>query len=434
MMPKPSACVAMAGLGGRAPWLRWACYALALLAAPLLFPQAGALSILSQMGTAMVFALSYNMLLGQGGMLSFGHAVYSGLGGYVAIHALNLAGAGTLPLPVALVPLAGGLGGLFFGIVFGYLSTRKAGTAFAMITLGMAELVFASALMFPGFFGGEGGISGNRVIGSPFLGITFGPQIEVYYLIAGWLFVCTAAMYAFTRTPLGRILNAVRDNPERAEFIGYDPRHVRYLTLVLSAFFAGVSGGLAALNFEIVSAENVSAARSAGVLLAAFIGGIGHFFGPLLGAMVGVFLTVLLSSYTKAWQLYLGAVFMLMVMVAPGGLAGMLLGLAGFLRQGWRRGRLACASMLAWLACLAAAALLGFAGLALLIEMLYQRSLDAADGSAVRLFGVTVETGSIFPWLFAVALLASGGAAFLRLRRAFLARWETLDDVMEGRA
>ncbi|RJG04241.1 branched-chain amino acid ABC transporter permease [Noviherbaspirillum sedimenti] len=409
---------------GRQRWLLWGAYAAVLLAAPLLFPQAAALSILSQMGTAMVFALSYNMLLGQGGMLSFGHAVYSGLGAYVAIHALNLATAGSLPLPVSLVPLAGGLGGLFFGIVFGYLSTRKAGTGFAMITLGMVELVFASALMFPGFFGGEGGVSGNRVFGAPFLGISFGPQIEVYYLIAAWLFICTAAMYAFTRTPLGRILNAVRDNPERAEFIGYDPRRVRYLTLVLSAFFAGVSGGLAALNFEIVSAENVGAARSAGVLLASFIGGIGHFFGPLLGAIAGVFLTVVLSAWTKAWQLYLGAVFMLMVMFAPGGLAGMLLGLLGLLRQGWRGGIAACAVMLAWLACLGAAALLAFAGVALLVEMLYQRSLESADGSAVRLFGMTLDTVAVAPWLLALAAMAAGSGAFLQLRRAFLVRWQ----------
>ena len=103
-------------------------------------------------------------------------------------------------------------------------------------------------------------------------------------------------MYAFTQTPLGRIINAVRDNPERAEFVGYDPQWVRYLTLMLSAFFAGISGALTAINFEIVSAENVSALRSGMILLFTFIGGTGFFFGPIIGAIVGVFLTCLLYT------------------------------------------------------------------------------------------------------------------------------------------
>ncbi|QAU36049.1 branched-chain amino acid ABC transporter permease [Janthinobacterium sp. 17J80-10] len=371
------------------------------------------------MGTAMVFALSYNMLLGQGGMLSFGHAVYSGLGAYTAIHALNLAADGSLPLPVALVPLAGGVGGVAFGLVFAYISTRKSGTGFAMITLGMVELVFASALMFPGFFGGEGGISGNRVIGAPFFGISFGPQIEVYYLIAAWLFCCSAAMYGFTRTPLGRILNAVRDNPQRAEFIGYDPRHVRFLTLVLSAFFAGVSGGLAALNFEIVGAENIGVARSAGVLLFCFIGGIGHFFGPLLGAVAGVFLTVVLSTYTGAWQFYLGAVFILMVMCAPGGLAGIASRLLELLQAVCREGFAASAGLLGLWAALAAAALAILAGTVMLIEMLYRRSLAAADGSTVNLFGVLLDAARPAWWIFGTILLAAGAVAFMRLLPGF---------------
>src|SRR5690606_34702394 len=168
------------------------------------------------------------------------------------------------------------------GFVFGNVTTRGEGTTLAMITLGIVELVFACSLMFPGFFGGEGGISTNRVMGEPLFGITYGPQIQVYYLIAVWLFISTVLMFAFTQTPLGRIINAVRDNPERAEFIGYNTQFVRWFTLILSAFFAGIAGGLSAINFEIVTAENVSAIRSGGVLLFTFIGGIGFFFGPMI--------------------------------------------------------------------------------------------------------------------------------------------------------
>ncbi|TCS39251.1 amino acid/amide ABC transporter membrane protein 2 (HAAT family) [Paucimonas lemoignei] len=411
----------------RASWLIWGTYATALLLAPVLFPEPASLSVLSQTGTAMLLALSYNMLLGQGGMMSFGHAVYSGLGGYVAIHALNLAAQDILPLPVSLVPLAGGLGGMFFGAVFGYISTRKAGTGFAMITLGMVELVFASALMFPDFFGGEGGVSGNRVIGEPFLGITFGPQIEVYYLIAAWLFISTAAMYFFTRTPLGRILNAVRDNAERVEFVGYDPRRVRYLSVVLSAFFAGVAGGLAALNFEIVSAENVSVARSAGILLTTFIGGIGYFFGPLLGAIAGVFMTVVLSSYTKAWQLYLGSLFILIVMFAPGGLAGICMSLLKMAQDLCRAGVSGIWKLLPRLAGLVLSACLACVGLVILVEMAYRRGLESADRSIIALPGISFDTGMPTHWLLAAVLAVAGIAGFAWLRRGFPDFYEATD-------
>lgn len=186
-----------------ARWFIWCGFALLLILAPLLFSSGGSLSLLSQIGTLMIFGLSFNMLLGQGGMLSFGHAVYSGLGAFFAIHAMNLVIDGVIYFPVTLIPLIGGLAGMFFGILFGYVTTKKSGTTFSMITLGMVELVFASSLMFPSFFGGEGGVSTNRVIGQSFMGITYGPQIQVYYLIAFWLFVSTVGMYALPKHHLG---------------------------------------------------------------------------------------------------------------------------------------------------------------------------------------------------------------------------------------
>ena len=144
-----------------ARWVIWSLFALVLLMAPKVFNSNLSVTMLSQMGVAIIACLSYNMLLGQGGMLSFGHAVYTGLGAYIAMHALNAAGSGALPVPVTLIPLVGGVGGMCFAILFGYVSTKKSGTTFAMITLGMAELVFAMSLMFSEFFGGEAGVSGN---------------------------------------------------------------------------------------------------------------------------------------------------------------------------------------------------------------------------------------------------------------------------------
>ena len=202
------------------PWnigrvLIWTLFAVSLIVAPLIFRSSLALTMLSQIGYLIIICLSYNILLGQGGMLSFGHAVYTGMGAFIAVHAMNLATKGAVPLPLVTIPLVGGLAGAGFAILLGYVTTKKSGTTFAMITLGIGELVAAMSLMFPGFFGGAGGVTTNRVYGTPFLGLTFGPQIQVYYLIAAYCFVSTALMFAFTGTPLGRMLNAVRDNPER---------------------------------------------------------------------------------------------------------------------------------------------------------------------------------------------------------------------------
>lgn len=398
-------------------WVTWSLFALVLIAAPLVFNQGASVSLLSEMGTVMIFALSYNMLLGQGGMLSFGHAAYSGLGAFVAIHVLNMAGAGQLPVPVTLIPLVGGVAGMFFGILSGYVITKKSGTTFAMITLGIVELVFATSLMFPGFFGGEGGVTTNRVVGKPFLGISYGPQIQVYYLVAVWLFISAIGMFAFTQTPLGRMSNAVGDNPERVEFIGFNTQWVRYLVVIVSAFFAGISGGLAAINFEIVGAENVSLLRSGGILLFTFIGGIGFFFGPMLGAIVGVLLTVLLSSYTKAWQLYLGVFFIVIVMYAPGGLASLIM--LNFRAMKFRKFGRVWPRL--WRVCLTV--LIELTGVVMAIEMLYHITLNIANGPIKRLFGFAIDTSAPTGWLIALALVVIGGIGFWFTKPGFQQVW-----------
>lgn len=389
-----------------ARWIIWTTTALLMLVMPLAFSGGFAITLMSQMGIMIIFALSYNMLLGQTGMLSFGHAVYSGLGAFIAVHVLNMIGAGKVWLPVSMLPLVGGLAGAFFGVLFGYVTTKKSGTTFAMITMGIGEMVFASSLMFPDFFGGEGGISTNRVVGDPFLGITFGPGRQVYYLIAIWCFLSMVAMYAWTQTPLGRIANAVRDNPERVEFIGYNTQRVRYLVLILSAFFAGIAGALSAINFEIVSAENVSAVRSGGVLLAAFIGGAGVFFGPVIGAIVFTLFAVALSDLTKAWLLYLGLFFVMMVMFVPGGIASLLLMQLPLVAKK-QFGR-----MLPAYARGAVAGLVLLAAMILTVEMVYKVQVDSANGTAMSLLGIGFDAGTLTPWIVAAVLWALGYAAW----------------------
>jgi len=291
---------------------------------------------LNQMAIAIVFALSYNMLLGQGGMLSFGHAVYFGMGGFLAVHALILIEFESVYFSVIFIPLIGGLFGLLAALFIGSFSTRKAGTVFAMISLGIGELIAASSLIFVGFFGGEEGVSGDRTFGPLFFGVDFAQDLEVYYLSAAWVFIATLFMYLFTQTPAGRMANAVRDNPERAEFIGYSARRVRFISFCASGLFAGIAGGLFAMNYEILTEENLNAATSGRVLLMAYIGGLGYFIGPIIGAVILTLMNSLLSNYSELWMLYLGILFLLTVMYLPKGFAGFIM-----MHQGvWLRGKI----------------------------------------------------------------------------------------------
>ena len=407
-------------------WIVWTLFALVLMVAPLLWTSSLSMTMLSQMGIGIIVCLSYNMLLGQGGMLSFGHAVYSGLGAFGAIHALNFASAGSLPIPVSLVPMVGGVSGLIVAALLGAVTTKKSGTTFAMITLGIGALVFSMSLMLPEFFGGEGGISSNRVIGEPVMGITFGPQIQVYYLIAVYCFICTVLMFAFTQTPLGRMLNAVRDNPERVEFIGYDTQRVRYISFMVAGFFAGIAGGLVALNNEIVTAEVMSAERSGAYLLFTFIGGALFFFGPIIGAVLMVLAEVLLHEMTKAWLLYLGVGFLAMVMYAPGGFASLLMMNVrvvafGMMRRLWG----------VYLA-LFATAFTALVGISVMVEMVYHRKLNEALGPTMTYWRVEVNTDSTTAWMGAGLLALIGIGLFEVARRQFVARWSAVQDDIEA--
>ena len=404
----------------------WGAFALALVAAPWVFTSSLALTMLSQIGYLIIICLSYNILLGQGGMLSFGHAVYTGLGSFIAIHAMNRASSGDWGIPLVLIPIIGGLGGMFFAALLGYVTTKKSGTTFAMITMGIGELVASMALMFPEFFGGEGGITTDRVYGKPFFGLTFGSGMEVYYLIAAYCFICTAAMFAFTGTPLGRMLNAVRDNPERVEFVGYNTQRVRYFAFIIAGFFAGVGGGLAAINFEIITAmDSVSVMRSGSYLLFTFLGGATFFFGPIIGAVLLVLASVLLSELTKAWLLYLGLVFLLMVMYAPGGVASLIMMNLRVARFGkWRR------LAQPYLA-IAASALVMIVGGAAIVEMIYHLQLNAALGSQVSFMGVQLDTSSASTWTVAVAIFVVGLGLLEVARRWCLRRWERIQEEIE---
>lgn len=395
----------------------WIAFLVALLGLPLLFDSILAISILNQMAIGIVFALSYNMLLGQGGMLSFGHAVYFGLGGFLSVHALMLIEFETMVFSILWIPLIGGVFGLLAGIFIGSFSTRKAGTVFAMISLGIGELIAASSLIFSSFFGGEAGISGDRTFGPTFFGFDFAQNIEIYYVAAVWAFIATLFMYLFTQTPAGRMANAVRDNPERAEFIGYSSRKVRFISFCASGLFAGIAGGLFALNYEFITEENLNAATSGRVLLMAYIGGLGYFIGPIIGAVVLTLMNSLLSNYSELWMLYLGIMFLLTVMFLPRGFAGFIM----MHQLAWVRGNM---KMLIKPYIITGIPALLFSLCAIaLIEMSH------TEDEVFHYLGLALNPASPITWF---VLLSIAGGAFYAVKRSLLQlndAWETANAI-----
>jgi len=217
----------------------------------------------------------------------------------------------------------------------------------------------------------------------------------------------------------------VRDNPERVEFIGYSTQRVRYIAFMVSGFFAGIAGGLAAVNFELVTAEVVSAGRSGAYLLFVFLGGATFFFGPIIGAVLLVVGLVLLSELTQAWLLYLGLIFLFMVMYAPGGIASLImmnLRVAAFgkLRQLWT-------SYLA----LGGTAAVMLVGAAAMIEMVYHLQLNIALGPKLRFMGATLDATALDSWVGAAFVLLTGFAMFEFTRRAFTRQWDTIQEEIE---
>ncbi len=381
--------------------LPWVLAILVLLLLPHILVANSTIMIMSQMAITIIFALSYNMLLGQAGMLSFGHAIYLGFGGFMCIHVMNYVQAAGIPIPLPVLPLFAGLFSMGMAMVIGAFSTRRSGVVFTMISLGVVELVATYSIIGYSFFRG-GGVGGDRTLGVAFFGVEFLRQIEVYYLITVWMIGSVGLMYLFTLTPMGRMANAVRDNPERAEFLGYSARWVRFYSFCAAGFFAGVAGGLFALNYELATAENLSVEDSGTILMIAFLGGIGVFYGPILGAVLFTLLQTVLSLHTDLWQLYVGVLFLATVMFFPSGLAGVLMMHGAAIRQlGWTRLRSPYVRTVV-------PAVIGTLGLCALVELVFHSRHIARGGQEMTLFWITFQTSNPAPWVIAAGVAIAG--------------------------
>lgn len=288
------------------------------------------ISALSQMLIAALFALAFSLLMGQGGMLSFGHAAYLAVGCFATIHAMQAVEKGVLNIPTPLLPLVGGLAGLLVGMFAGYFATLRSGTYFSMVTLAIAELFHSLAPNLQGVFGGEGGVSSMR---QPWAGITFGREIEVYYLVLVWAVLGGLAMFLYTRTSFGRLTVALRENERRVAFLGFDVHMTKLMVFSVSSMFAGVAGGLLAITNESANYMLFNLSYSADVVLYSYIGGVKPFLGPALGASVMTLFGNVTSDMTRIWLLYQGLIFVLVMMYAPTGMVSFLQTIAGQIKQ-----------------------------------------------------------------------------------------------------
>jgi branched-chain amino acid transport system permease protein len=398
-------------------WRIFRVFAVLILVLPLPFDSIVVVPVLIQVYVAIILSLSYNMVLGQTGLLSFVHAIYFGFGGFAAVHALRFAGSGELPVSVPFIPLFGAVMGLVMAATMASFTARRTGMAFAMITLCLVELVIASGSILGRFYGG--GV--DRTLPPAFFGQNFVSDLSVYYVTSVWMIICIAGMAFFARSPLGRLSNAVRDNAERVEFVSFDPWVVRFAAMSASGIFAGIAGSLFAIAYEFVGGETITFATSSNIIIMTYIGGIGHFAGPVIGAVLVTFLQTMLSNYTQIWGLYLGLLFVTIVLFLPHGLAGLISSHAAAVRSGtWRR--LAKPYLH-----LALASLWAGAGLIGLLEMISYLNEAAADEPILILAGLHLDTSSVLPWFTLIVITLSGGWFYRRsLKTAQIAFQETL--------
>lgn len=283
----------------------------ALIVAPLLVYPIFVMKILC----FALFALSFNLLLGYGGLLSFGHAAFFGMASYVCAYGAKQWG---LPPEVAL--LAGTVTGGALGAAFGWVAIKRQGIYFAMITLALAQMVYFFALQSP-LSGGEDGIQ-SVPRGHLFGVLNLSSDLVLYYVVAALFFLGVLVVYRVVHSPFGQVLKATRDNEARATSLGYRTHHYKLIVFVISATLSGLAGSMKAIVFQIASLVDVHWTMSGEVILMSIIGGVGTFFGPIVGATIVVTMQYHLAQFGAWVTVIQGAVFIVGVLVFRKGILG----------------------------------------------------------------------------------------------------------------
>ncbi|MBL8697141.1 MAG: branched-chain amino acid ABC transporter permease [Alphaproteobacteria bacterium] len=262
-----------------------------------------------------LYACAYNLLLGYGGLVSFGHATFLGSAGYVSAHAAKVWG---LPPEVAI--LAGTATAAALGIVFGALAIRRQGIYFAMITLALSQMVYFFCLQAP-FTGGEDGIQAvprGRLLGL----VDLKSDLAMYAFVATIFLAAFLLIYRVVHSPFGQVLKAIRENEPRAISLGYKADHYKLMAFVLSATLAGLAGSMKSLVFQLASLTDVHWSMSGEAVLTTLVGGLGTIFGPLVGAFIIVAMQNYLAQLGAWVTVVQGAIFVICVMAFRRGIVG----------------------------------------------------------------------------------------------------------------
>ena len=269
-----------------------------------------------------LFAMGFNLLFGYMGLLSFGHAAFLGIGSY-------LTGIGIVhySMPWGAAILVGVIGAAIGGLIMGFLAIRTRGIYFSMVTLALGQIVFYCFYKAESLTGGENGLRGVRVDTFNIFGfpVDFLNPLVKYYII---LFFVVIAIWLISRilsSPLGAVMEAIRENEKRAAACGFDVARTKLLVFVLSAAICGLAGSLRALHLSIVPIDSLHYLQSGQAVMMSILGGMGTFFGPFIGAAVMLYLEDVVTTFTKHWMAVIGLVFMFFVLFFPKGIWGTIL-------------------------------------------------------------------------------------------------------------
>ena len=262
-----------------------------------------------------LFACAFNLLLGFGGLLSFGHAMFLGMAGYVSAHAAKVWG-----LPPELAILAGTAASTVLGVFAGMLAIRRQGIYFAMVTLALAQMVYFFCLQAP-FTHGEDGI--QAVPRGMFLGfLDLSNTTVLYYVVLAIFTAGFLLIYRVIHSPFGQVLKAIRENEPRAISLGYRTEHYKLAAFVLSAGLAGLAGATKAIVFQLASLTDVHWSMSGEVVLMTLLGGMGTIFGPVVGAFAIITMENYLAELGSWFTITQGAIFVVCVLAFRRGIIG----------------------------------------------------------------------------------------------------------------
>ncbi len=269
-----------------------------------------------------LFAVSLNLLLGTTGLVSFGHVAYFGVGAYVCGILMK-----TYQLPFIIAFPAAGLGAAFFALVSGYFCVRLIKLYFAMLTLAFSQIIWAIAYKWNDMTGGDQGLPDipfpNLDWMSSIPGLGSLRTSDQFYILTVFLIALSLAiLHRVVRSPFGRVLTTIRDNPERAAFIGVNVRAYQLAAFVVAGGFAGFAGALYGIFSRGVFADYVFWSKSAEVMIMAILGGMNYFWGPPVGALALVWLNQEITDYTEYWPFVLGTMLLVLLFAFPGGIIG----------------------------------------------------------------------------------------------------------------